>query len=109
MYLIIHNIHRIFKSYARYWLTLVIHMCNQMFEKFSQDLNTFIIDTIVILLSWNTIAISRQLNAISVQRLIKYLYLNCTHKNSMVIESNLDLIKKFVELWKEPIHLQYIF
>ncbi|CAF3971592.1 unnamed protein product, partial [Rotaria sp. Silwood1] len=50
MRLIIHT-HTIFKPYARYWLTPIIHMCNQMFEKSSEGLNTFIIDTIVILLS----------------------------------------------------------
>ncbi|CAF1053398.1 unnamed protein product, partial [Rotaria sordida] len=68
-------------------------------------LNTFIIDTIVILLSWNIIGITSELDAISVlQRLIKYLFLNCTHKNSLVMKSNLDLIKNFVELWKERIY-----
>ncbi|CAF2819826.1 unnamed protein product [Rotaria sp. Silwood2] len=43
MRLIIHT-HTIFKSYARYWLTPIIHMCNQMIEKSSEDLNTFLND-----------------------------------------------------------------
>ena len=40
MRLIIHT-HTIFKPYARYWLTPIIHMCNQMFENSSEGLNTF--------------------------------------------------------------------
>ncbi|CAF2644461.1 unnamed protein product [Rotaria sp. Silwood2] len=52
-----------------------------MFEKFSE-------------------AIPREFDIISVQRLIEYLFLNCAHKNSLVMESNLDLIKTFVELLK---------
>ncbi|CAF1566617.1 unnamed protein product [Rotaria sp. Silwood1] len=50
MCLIIHT-HTIFKPYACYWLTPIIHICNQMFENSSEGLNIFIIDTIVILLS----------------------------------------------------------
>ncbi|CAF2790297.1 unnamed protein product, partial [Rotaria sp. Silwood2] len=103
MRLITHT-HTIFKPYARYWLTLIIHMCNQMFEKSSEGLNTFLIDTIVILLSWNTIAIPSELDRTSVQRLLEYLFLNCTHKNSLVMKSNLDLIKKLIELWNERIY-----
>ncbi|CAF4915020.1 unnamed protein product, partial [Rotaria sp. Silwood1] len=103
MRLIIHT-HTIFKPYARYWLTPIIHMCNQMFEKSSEGLNTFIIDTIVILLSWNSIAIPSELDRIAVQRLLEYLFLNCTHKNSFVMKTNLDLIKKLIELWNERIY-----
>ncbi|CAF4434445.1 unnamed protein product [Rotaria sp. Silwood2] len=94
----------IFKPYVRYWLTSIIHMCNQMFEKSSEGLNTFLIDTIVILLSWNTIAMPSELDRTSVQRLLEYLFLNCTHKNSLVMKSNLDLIKKLIELWNERIY-----
>ncbi|CAF3812228.1 unnamed protein product [Rotaria sordida] len=103
MRLITHT-HTIFKPYARYWLTPIIHMCNQMFEKSSEGLNTFLIDTIVILLSWNTIAIPSEVDRTSVQRLLEYLFLNCTHKNSLVMKSNLDLIKKLIESWNERIY-----
>ncbi|CAF3972575.1 unnamed protein product [Rotaria sordida] len=103
MPLITHT-HTIFKPYTYYWLTSIIYMCNQMFEKFS-GLNTFLIDTIVILLSsWNSIVIPSQLDRTSVQRLLEYLFLNSTHKNSLVMESNLDLIKKLIESWNEPIY-----
>ncbi|CAF4547702.1 unnamed protein product, partial [Rotaria magnacalcarata] len=80
-----------FKPYARYWLTPIIQMCNQVFEKSSDGLNTFLIDTIVILLSWNSVAIPSELDTMSVQRLLEYLFLNCTHTNSLVMKSNLDL------------------
>jgi DNA-dependent protein kinase catalytic subunit len=103
MRLITHT-HTIFKPYARYWLTPIIKMCNQIFEKSSEGLNTFLIDTIVILLSWNSVAIPSEVDAISVQRLLEYLFLNCTHKNSLVMKSNLDLIKKLIESWKERIY-----
>ncbi len=103
MRLIIHT-HTIFKPYARYWLTPIIHMCNQMFENSSEGLNTFIIDTIVILLSWHTQAIPSELDSTAVQRLIEYLFANCSHRNTLVMKSNLDLIKKLVECWKERIH-----
>jgi DNA-dependent protein kinase catalytic subunit len=103
MRLITHT-HGIFKPYARYWLTPIIQMCNQIFEKSSDGLNTFLIDTIVVLLSWNTIAIPSEIDAIAVQRLLEYLFLNCTHQNSMVMKSNLDLIKKLIESWKERIY-----
>ncbi|CAF1316968.1 unnamed protein product [Adineta steineri] len=103
MRLIIHT-HTIFKPYARYWLTPIIHMCNQMFENSSEGLNTFIIDTIVILLSWHTKAIPSELDSTAVQRLIEYLFANCSHRNTIVMKSNLDLIKKLVECWKERIH-----
>ncbi|CAF2644420.1 unnamed protein product [Rotaria sp. Silwood2] len=103
MRLIIHT-HTIFKSYARYWLTPIIHMCNQMIEKSSEDLNTFLIDTIVILLSWNSIAIPSELDRTAVQRLLEYLFLNCTHKNTFVMKTNLDLIKKLIESWNERIY-----
>jgi DNA-dependent protein kinase catalytic subunit len=103
MRLIIHT-HTIFKPYARYWLTPIILMCNQMFENSSEGLNTFIIDTIVILLSWHTQAIPSELDSIAVQRLIEYLFANCSHRNTLVMKSNLDLIKKLVECWKERIH-----
>jgi DNA-dependent protein kinase catalytic subunit len=103
MRLIIHT-HTIFKPYARYWLTPIIHMCNQIFEKLTEGINTFIIDTIVILLSWNTIAIPSELDAIAVQRLMEYLFVNCTHQNSLAMKSNLDLIKKLLESWKERIY-----
>ncbi|CAF4242304.1 unnamed protein product [Rotaria sordida] len=98
MPLITHT-HTIFKPYTFYWLTSIIYMCNQIFEKFS-DLNRFLIDRIVILLSsWNSIAIPSQLDRTSVQRLLEYLFLNSTHKNSLVMKSNLDLIKKLIESW----------
>lgn len=103
MRLIIHT-HTIFKPYARYWLTPIIHMCNQMFENSSEGLNTFIIDTIVILLSWHTKAIPSELDSAAVQRLVEYLFANCSHRNALVLKSNLDLIKKLVECWKERIH-----
>ncbi|CAF0784805.1 unnamed protein product [Rotaria sordida] len=72
-------------------------MYNQIFEKSFEDLNTFLIDTIVILLSWNSIVISNEVDAISVQRLLEDLFLNYIHKNSFVIKSNLDLIKKLIK------------
>ncbi len=103
MRLIIHT-HTIFKPYARYWLTPIIHMCNQLFENSSEGLNTFIIDTIVILLSWHTQAIPSELDSTAVQRLIEYLFANCSHRNPIVMKSNLDLIKKLVECWKERLH-----
>ncbi|CAF0848203.1 unnamed protein product, partial [Adineta ricciae] len=103
MRLIIHT-HTIFKPYARYWLTPIVHMCNQMFENSSDGLNTFIIDTIVILLSWHTQAIPSELDSTAVQRLVEYLFANCSHRNPVVMKSNLDLIKKLVECWKERIH-----
>ena len=103
MRLIIHT-HTIFKPYARYWLTPIIHLCNQMFENSAEGLNTFIIDTIVILLSWHTKAIPSELDSTAVQRLIEYLFANCSHRNTLVLKSNLDLIKKLVECWKERIH-----
>ncbi|CAF4686475.1 unnamed protein product, partial [Rotaria sp. Silwood2] len=79
MRLIIHT-HTIFKPYARYWLTPIIHMCNQMFENSSEGVNTFIIDTIVILLSWHKQAIPSEFDSIAVQRLIEYLFSNCSHQ-----------------------------
>jgi len=103
MRLITHT-HTIFKPYARYWLSSIIQMCNQIFEKSSEGLNTFLIDTIVILLSWNSIAIPSEVDTIAVQRLLEYLFVNCTHKNSLVMKSNLDLIKKVIESWKERIY-----
>ncbi len=103
MRLITHT-HTIFKPYARYWLTPIIHMCNQMFEKSTEGLNTFLIDTIVILLSWNSIAIPSEIDAIAVQRLLENFFLHCTHKNSLVMKSNLDLIKNLIESWKERIY-----
>ncbi|CAF3651048.1 unnamed protein product [Rotaria socialis] len=103
MRLIIHT-HTIFKPYARYWLTPIIQMCNQMFENSSEGLNTFIIDTIVILLSWHKQAIPSELDSIAVQRLIEHLFSNCSHRNPIVMKSNLDLIKKLIECWKERVH-----
>ena len=103
MRLITHT-HTIFKPYARYWLTPIIQMCNQIFEKSSDGLNTFLIDTIVILLSWNTVAIPSEIDAIAVQRLLENLFLHCTHQNTSVMKSNLDLIKKLIESWKERIY-----
>ena len=103
MRVIVHT-HSIFKPYARYWLTPIIHLCNQMFENSADGLNTFIIDTVVILLSWHTQAIPSELDSIAVQRLIEYLFSNCSHRNPIVMKSNLDLIKKFVECWKERVH-----
>ena len=103
MRLITHT-HTIFKPYARYWLTPIIHMCNQMFENSSEGLNTFIIDTIVIMLSWHNQSIPSELDSTAVHRLIEYLFANCSHRNPIVLKSNLDLIKKLVECWKERIH-----
>ncbi|UJR22353.1 hypothetical protein I4U23_025415 [Adineta vaga] len=102
MRLITHT-HTIFKPYARYWLTPIIHMCNQIFEKSSEGLNIFLIDTIVVLLSWSSMAIPSEIDTIAVQRLFEYFFLHCSHKNSQVMKSNLDLIKKLVESWKERI------
>ncbi|CAF1450470.1 unnamed protein product [Rotaria sordida] len=82
--LIIHT-HAIFKPYARYWLTPIIHMCNQMFEKSSE-------------------AIPSELDRTAVQRLLEYLFLNCTHKNTFIMKTNLDLIKKLIESWNERIY-----
>ncbi|CAF5018347.1 unnamed protein product [Rotaria sp. Silwood1] len=84
MCLIIHT-HTIFKPYACYWLTPIIHICNQMFENSSE-------------------AIPSELDSIAVQRLIKYLFSNCSHRNVIVMKSNLDLIKKLIKCWKECIH-----
>jgi len=102
MRLITHT-HTIFKAYARYWLTPIIQLCNQIFEKSSECLNTFILDTIVVMLSWHSIAIPNEIDRQSVQRLFEYLFMYCSHKNSAVMKSNLDLIKKLVESWKERI------
>ena len=103
MRVIVHT-HSLFKPYARYWLTPIIQLCNQMFENSADGLNTFIIDTIVILLSWHTHAIPSDLDSLAVQRLIEYLFSNCSHRNPIVMKSNLDLIKKLVECWKERVH-----
>ncbi|CAF1285487.1 unnamed protein product [Rotaria sordida] len=75
-----------------------------MFENSSEGLNTFIIDTIVILLSWHKQTIPSELDSIAIQRLIEYLFSNCSHHNVIVTKSNLDLIKKLIECWKERIH-----
>ena len=103
MRLITHT-HTIFKPYARFWLSPIIHMCNQMFDKSTDGMNTFLIDTIVVLLSWHSMAIPSEVDAIGVQRLLENLFLHCTHSNSSVMRSNLDLIKKLVESWKERIY-----
>lgn len=102
MRLILHT-HRIFKPYARYWLGPIIQLCNLMFENSSEGLNTFIIDTIVIALSWHTQAVPSDLDSIAVQRLVEYLFSNCSHRNPIIMKSNLDLIKKLVECWRERI------
>ncbi|CAF1189299.1 unnamed protein product, partial [Adineta ricciae] len=103
MRLITHT-HTVFKPYARYWLSPIIQMCNQMFEKSAEGLNTFLIDTIVVLLSWSSVAIPSELDATPVQRLLEYLFLHCSHKNSQVTKSNLDLVKKLVESWNARIY-----
>ena len=47
MRLITHT-HGIFQPYARYWLIAIIQLCNQIFEKSTEGLNTFLIDTILV-------------------------------------------------------------
>ena len=59
-----------------------------MFENSSEGLNTFIINSIVIVLSWHTQAIPSELDSIAVQRLIEYLFSNCSHRNPLVMKSN---------------------
>ena len=95
--------HRLFRPYARYWLTPILQLCNQIFEKCSEGLNTFLIDTLVIALSWHSVAIPSELDSLSVQRLLESLFLHCKHPNSQVTRSNLDLIKQLSEAWKERI------
>ena len=101
---LISHTHMIFKPYARFWLTPIISLCNQIFEKSSEGLNTFLIDTIVVLLSWNSVSIPSEIDRTLVQRLLEYLFLNATHKNPLVMKSNLDLIKKLIESWKERMY-----
>ncbi|CAF3444951.1 unnamed protein product, partial [Rotaria sp. Silwood2] len=40
----------------------------------------------------------------SVQRLLEFFFLIFTHKNSLAMKSNLDLIKSLIESWNERIH-----
>ncbi|CAF2126538.1 unnamed protein product [Rotaria magnacalcarata] len=74
----------IFEPYARYGLTPILHMCNQMLEK-------------------STEAKPSEFDTIAVQRLLENLFLNYSHKNSLVMQSYLDLIKKLIESSKERI------
>ena len=103
MRLITHT-HRIFRPFARYWLSSIIHLCNQLFDKSTEGLNIFLIDTIVVLLSWSPVAIPSELDSLAVQRLLECLFLHCSHRNSLVMKSNLDLIKRCIESWKSRIY-----
>ena len=100
MRLVTHT-HRLFRPHARFWLTPILQLLNQLFETGGGGLNTFIIDTLVIALSWHSVAIPSDLDALALQKLLASLFLHCQHPNSMVMRSNLDLIKKLIELWKD--------
>jgi DNA-dependent protein kinase catalytic subunit len=107
MRLITHT-HEIFRSYARYWLTPILHLCNDIFGKVTDGLNTFLIDTLVIALSWHPTAIPSDLDSSAVQRLVESLFVHCAHTNVQVMRSNLDLIKTLTELWKERIQMPIV-
>ncbi|CAF0948619.1 unnamed protein product, partial [Didymodactylos carnosus] len=103
--LIVHT-HTIFKPYSRFWLTSIIQLCNSLFENSAtveEGINTFILDVLVVLLSWHTVAIPSEIDSTPVQRLISNLFVHCSHKNSAITKSNLDLIKRLVEYWKPRI------
>ncbi|CAF3881152.1 unnamed protein product [Rotaria sordida] len=61
------------------------------------NLHPCMIPMICLLKHMETNIISNEVDAISVQRLLEDLFLNYIHKNSFVMKSNLDLIKKLIK------------
>ncbi|XP_028413162.1 DNA-dependent protein kinase catalytic subunit-like [Dendronephthya gigantea] len=105
---LITNLPEVFEPYAKFWLDSLMELILLPTFK-NSELNYFVIDIVVTMLSWSSVTIpedsysSRRLTS----RLLEYLMETCNHPTRSIFKNNLEVIKTFVEVWKERIDVPY--
>ncbi|CAB4005561.1 DNA-dependent kinase catalytic subunit-like [Paramuricea clavata] len=103
---LITNIPEIFEPYAKFWLSPLMELilCPDFM---TSELNYYVIDILVTMLSWSAVAIpedsysGRHLT----NRLLEYLMERSNHPTRSIFKHNLEIIKTFVEVWKERLEV----
>ncbi|RUS72684.1 hypothetical protein EGW08_019554 [Elysia chlorotica] len=105
---LIMNCSQTFKPYASFWLR---PLCQLLFmsEVSEKGLNYFVVDLIVTMLSWHTVAIpedSAEHRAMA-SRLVKFVTGNVYHHNRQIFRSNLDLLRTLLDCWADRVEVPY--
>ncbi|EDV28309.1 uncharacterized protein TRIADDRAFT_20924, partial [Trichoplax adhaerens] len=97
---------KIFRPYAKFWLVPLIQLIIE--GKESDGIHYFIVDLMIVLLSWADVAIPKDVDEIlQANRLMEFLMRNAFYPNRSVLRNNIEIIKTAVELWKNHIEIPY--
>ncbi|XP_067118451.1 DNA-dependent protein kinase catalytic subunit-like [Centruroides vittatus] len=95
----------IFKPYAAFLLQPLINLI--LNATFGREINYFILDLMVVLLSWSSIAIPEDssIGRHAASGLLEFLMSKCFHIRKDVFRNNLEMIKTVVQCWKEQLDI----
>ncbi|XP_054711224.1 DNA-dependent protein kinase catalytic subunit-like, partial [Uloborus diversus] len=75
------------------------------------NLNYYILDILIALLSWAPTAVPQDNISYEASEILSFVIKNCEHQRKEIFRNNLEIIKSIVECWKEvldvPYHLVY--
>jgi len=100
------NCQEIFRPYAASWLTPLVKLVTSE-ELASGGLNSFVIDIVITVLSWHTVAVPQDNygDRAMVGNLVRFLARNCHHDNRSVLRNNLEVLKALFEVWRASVEV----
>ncbi|CAG9767394.1 unnamed protein product [Ceutorhynchus assimilis] len=102
---VIDNMIHIFRHFAKYFTEPLLQFLND--KTAGNDLNYFISDVIVVLTSWTSLIQLNEKEAQLASAVLKHIVTILTNDRQDAFKYNLDLVKLFVENWKEFIEVPY--
>ena len=98
------NTEEVFRPYAKFWLGPIVYFITRS-DMAVNGINYFIVDLVVTILSWHTVAIpeDNSVDRAMASRLTEFLTSQCHHENRQVLRNNLEVLKTLVEVWKSRI------
>ncbi|KAK2178224.1 hypothetical protein NP493_553g02014 [Ridgeia piscesae] len=95
------NVEEAFRPYARFWLSPLMDVLVTGVAG-TDGINYFIVDLVVTLLSWHSVAIPEVRRA-AANSLLEFLMRRCHHDTRHVLKNNLEMLKTLVEVWHDRV------
>ncbi|XP_065059919.1 DNA-dependent protein kinase catalytic subunit-like isoform X2 [Rhopilema esculentum] len=99
---------KVFEPYGKFWFPVIVKFLISGEIK-GACLNYFVIDIVVVMLSWSSTCIPEDtpVGQILASSLLDYMVKNCHHNNRAVLKNNLQVIKTLTSVWKERLTVPY--
>ncbi|XP_072167838.1 DNA-dependent protein kinase catalytic subunit-like [Diadema setosum] len=96
------NCQEVFMPYAKFWLAPLMQLVVSG-QTGSAGINYMVLDIMVVLLDWSSVAIPQDQRLAS--RVLEFLMLHCHHESRAIMKNNLEVIKTLVECWRTVIQV----